>query len=57
VLACPHAAGLATYLISREGLAGPAAVKQRMLELATKELVRDPKGSPNLIAFNGARGA
>ncbi|KAH8204373.1 hypothetical protein TruAng_001424 [Truncatella angustata] len=50
----PHIAGLATYLISREGLAGPTEVKKRILKLATGGLVKDAKGSPNLIAFNGA---
>ncbi|KAK9415290.1 putative Peptidase S8/S53 domain-containing protein [Seiridium unicorne] len=53
-MAAPHVAGLATYLMSREGLVGPAAVKQRMLKLATSGLVQNANGSPNLIAFNGA---
>ncbi|KAK9783387.1 putative Peptidase S8/S53 domain-containing protein [Seiridium cardinale] len=53
-MAAPHVAGLATYLMSREGLVGPAAVKQRMLKLATSGPVQNANGSPNLIAFNGA---
>ncbi|KAK6084298.1 alkaline proteinase [Seiridium cupressi] len=53
-MSAPHVAGLATYLMSREGLVGPAAVKQRMLKLATSGLVQNANGSPNLIAFNGA---
>ncbi|KAK6842019.1 hypothetical protein PG987_002879 [Apiospora arundinis] len=53
-MASPHVAGLATYLMSRENLYGADVVRARMIELATPDLVRDPKGSPNKIAFNGA---
>ncbi|KAK6216286.1 hypothetical protein LQW54_003677 [Pestalotiopsis sp. IQ-011] len=54
-MAAPHVAGLATYLMSREGLAGPSAVRQRLLKLATSGKVKDGgNGSPNLIAYNGA---
>lgn len=53
-LAAPHVAGLAVYLMSREGITGPAAVRQRLLKLATTGKVKDGgSGSPNLIAFNG----
>ncbi|KAI0125611.1 peptidase S8/S53 domain-containing protein [Xylariales sp. AK1849] len=55
-MAAPHVAGLATYLMSREGLSGPLEVRKRLLELATKDKVQDAQGSPNLIAFNGADG-
>ena len=54
LLASPHVAGLATYLMSRENLLGSDVVRRRLIELATPDMVRDPKGSPNKIAFNGA---
>ncbi|KAK7970635.1 hypothetical protein PG988_009708 [Apiospora saccharicola] len=47
-------AGLATYLMSRENLYGSDVVRRRLIELATPDMVHDPKGSPNKIAFNGA---
>ncbi|EMR64141.1 putative alkaline protease protein [Eutypa lata UCREL1] len=49
--------GLITYLMSREStLTTPAQVKDRIKELATKNKVKDPLWSPNLIAFNGNAG-
>lgn len=51
--ASPHVAGLATFLMAREGLAGRGAVHDRLVELATPDLVKGPNGSPNRIAFNG----
>lgn len=51
--AAPHVAGLVTYIMSRQGISGPAALKQRLVELATNGLVQNGNGSPNLIAFNG----
>jgi subtilisin family serine protease len=54
-MAAPHVAGLATWLMRRERLSGPSAVRQRILELATTGSVQNAgDGSPNLIAFNGA---
>lgn len=50
----PHVAGLACYL---RGLYGPSSAKevtQRILGLATKDVVVDPKGSANLLAYNGS---
>ncbi|KAI1779548.1 subtilisin-like protein [Hypoxylon cercidicola] len=52
-MACPYVSGLVTYLMSRELISGPAAIASRLTELATQEKVKDPKGSPNMIAFNG----
>jgi subtilisin family serine protease len=52
--ASPHVAGLACYL---RGLYGPSSAKditQQILELATKDVVVDPKGSANLLAYNGS---
>ncbi|KAK8049627.1 hypothetical protein PG994_011357 [Apiospora phragmitis] len=53
-MASPHVAGLATYLISHENLYGADMVRRRLIELATPDMVHDPNGSPNRIAFNGA---
>lgn len=52
-MSSPQVAGLVTYLMSRELISGPAAIAKRMIGLATLNRVNDPKGSPNLIAFNG----
>ncbi|OLN90169.1 Alkaline protease 1-like protein 3 [Colletotrichum chlorophyti] len=53
-MATPHVAGLALYLNTLEGVNTPAALKARILSLATKGAVRTLRaGSPNLIAFNG----
>ncbi|KAI0144274.1 subtilisin-like protease [Xylariaceae sp. FL1272] len=55
-MASPHVAGLAAYLMSREGLDTPQRVRERLLELATWGLVTNANGSANLIAFNGNPG-
>ncbi|KAI0378069.1 subtilisin-like protein [Hypomontagnella monticulosa] len=52
-MASPHIAGLATYLMSREFVSGPGNIAKRMVELGTPGKVKNPNGSPNLIAFNG----
>ncbi|KAH8676129.1 peptidase S8/S53 domain-containing protein [Xylariales sp. PMI_506] len=54
--AAPHVAGLATYLMSREGISGSAAVRERLVELATAGMVQAAQGSANLIAFNNGDG-
>ena len=51
--ASPHVAGLASFLMAREGLAGRGAVNARLVELATPGMVKGANGSPNRIAFNG----
>lgn len=56
-MASPHVAGLVSYLRGLEGPMSAAAVKARVLELATPDRVIDAKGSANLVAFNGAREA
>ena len=53
-MATPHIVGLAIYLQALEGLTSPAAVTKRIKELATSGVVTDVKGSPNLLAYNGA---
>ena len=54
-MACPHVAGLAAYLITQEGLSGPAEVSARIKELSQHGIVADPgPGSPNAFAWNGA---
>jgi oryzin len=52
-LATPHVAGLAAYFIAKNGLTSPASVLQTITKLATSGTVTDPRGSPNLIAYNG----
>ncbi|TLS21918.1 uncharacterized protein PpBr36_09263 [Pyricularia pennisetigena] len=52
--ASPHVAGLALYLMARDGLSSPATVADRIKELATPNVVTLLKpGTPNLVAFNG----
>ncbi|KAM5352866.1 hypothetical protein ACJ41O_005588 [Fusarium nematophilum] len=53
-MACPHVAGLALYLRAKEGLTTPQSVTERIKNLATRGVVRNPgAGSPNLLAYNG----
>lgn len=53
-MACPHVAGLVLYLKALESLSSPQAVTDRLLELATPDVITDPgSGSPNTLAFNG----
>ncbi|KAF2870119.1 peptidase S8/S53 domain-containing protein [Massariosphaeria phaeospora] len=52
-MACPHVAGLVSYVRGVEGPMTAEVVKARVLELATKGRVTDAKGSANLLAFNG----
>ena len=55
-MAVLHVAGLAAYLMDVYGPHTPAAMKKRIVNLATTGLVRDAgAGSPNRIAFNGNR--
>lgn len=53
-MASPHVAGLAAYLISKEGLSG-AQVTRRIKELAQHGVVRGSgPGSPDAFVWNGA---
>ncbi|KFZ10386.1 hypothetical protein V502_08151 [Pseudogymnoascus sp. VKM F-4520 (FW-2644)] len=52
-MATPHVAGLAAYLIGLGGLSSPADVVAKITSIATKDVVQDPKGSVNLVAYNG----
>jgi len=56
-MAAPHVAGLVSYLRGLEGPMGAGEAKERVLQLATAGRVTDLKGSPNLLAYNGAQGA
>ncbi|KAH8838405.1 hypothetical protein MCOR27_010082 [Pyricularia oryzae] len=52
--ATPHVAGLALYLMARDGLSSPAAVADRIKELATPNAATLRNAdTPNLVAFNG----
>ncbi|KAL5376906.1 hypothetical protein DPSP01_010172 [Paraphaeosphaeria sporulosa] len=54
-MATPLVAGLVCYLRALEGgLATPDQVTSRVLELALKGVVGDPRGSPNLLINNGS---
>lgn len=53
--AVPHVTGLIAYLRGKEeGLATPDEAFARVRELAVEGVVRDPQGTANLLAFNGA---
>ncbi|EAT79537.2 hypothetical protein SNOG_13210 [Parastagonospora nodorum SN15] len=52
-MASPHVAGLISYIRALEGPMSAAAVKARLFELATLDVVTDPKGSVNRLAYNG----
>jgi oryzin len=52
-MATPHVAGLAAYLIGLGGLRSPAAVASKIASIGIQGSVTDPKGSINLIAYNG----
>ncbi|RYP40903.1 hypothetical protein DL767_001384 [Monosporascus sp. MG133] len=52
-MAAPHVAGLAAYLKALYGLEKPADVIAKIRLMGLKNAVRDPKGSTNLLAFNG----
>ncbi|KAF2148120.1 alkaline protease [Myriangium duriaei CBS 260.36] len=52
-MAAPFVAGLALYLQGMHDLKDAKAVKTALLGLATKGIVDESKGSPNLFAYNG----
>ncbi|CBX96117.1 hypothetical protein IAQ61_001299 [Plenodomus lingam] len=52
-MACPHVAGLVSYLRGLEGLSTAAAVRARVIALATPGRVTDGQGAANLVAYNG----
>ncbi|KAI0474004.1 peptidase S8/S53 domain-containing protein [Xylariaceae sp. FL0804] len=58
-MAVPFVSGVALYLMAREGaeaLASPAAVRLRILELATRDAIQDlPANTVNLVVSNGKR--
>ncbi|EWZ27754.1 peptidase S8/S53 domain-containing protein [Fusarium oxysporum Fo47] len=51
-MASPHVAGLAAYFISKEGIQGSAAVTNSILSAAVTNVVADPQGSNNRLAYN-----
>ncbi|KAI6380651.1 hypothetical protein MCOR25_001586 [Pyricularia grisea] len=54
-MATPLVAGLISYLRALEGgLASPSDVKARLVALGHKGVVTDPKGSPNVLVYNGS---
>lgn len=54
-MATPHVAGLAAYLLGLEGAVSPAALSERIIELANKDKITGlPDGTANNLIFNGA---
>jgi subtilisin family serine protease len=54
-MATPLVSGLICYLRRLEaGLSSPDSVKARLVQLAHKGVVTDPKGSPNVLVYNGS---
>ncbi|GIZ46913.1 hypothetical protein CKM354_001001900 [Cercospora kikuchii] len=51
--AAPQVAGLGAYLIGVEGPTFGVVLCDRIKELATRDVITDPKGSPNLLVYNG----
>ncbi|VUC28477.1 unnamed protein product, partial [Clonostachys rosea] len=51
--AAPAVAGIALYLQRLEGLATPDEVTSRIIELSTKDVVKEARGSQNRLAYNG----
>ncbi|CAH0053615.1 unnamed protein product [Clonostachys solani] len=52
-MAAPAVAGLALYFQRLEGLATPEEVTSRIIELSTKDVVKEARGSQNRLAYNG----
>jgi oryzin len=52
-MAAPHVAGLVAYFMSLYGAHTPRQMMDRLSQWATRDMVKDAMGSPNLIAFNG----
>lgn len=53
-MATPHVTGLALYLQRLEGLGTPEFVKDRIVELGSRNgITGNLQGSPNLVAYNG----
>jgi len=50
--ATPHASGLVAYIIAKESPA-PEEIRNRIVELTTKDKIQEPKESPNRVANNG----
>lgn len=56
-MASPHIAGLAAYLLGKDGKIAPEALCQKIQDLSTKDVITSmpTKGSTvNYLAFNGA---
>ncbi|KAH8171346.1 subtilase family protein [Sarocladium implicatum] len=54
-MATPLVSGLVCYLRRLEGgLASPESVKTRLVQLGHSGVVTDPKGSPNVLVYNGS---
>jgi hypothetical protein len=54
-MASPHAAGIAAVLYGRYPSTDPATITEIIRDDATADVVSDPRGSPNLLAYIGLR--
>ncbi|PYH99078.1 subtilisin-like protein [Aspergillus ellipticus CBS 707.79] len=52
-MSTPHITGLVIYLMTLEELSTPGAATARLKALATRNVVTNASGSPNLLAYNG----
>jgi subtilisin family serine protease len=55
-MACPHVAGQVACILS-SGTYAPDAVKSLLQSTAQKDLIIDPRGSPNLLLYNECHSA
>jgi subtilisin family serine protease len=54
-MAAPHVAGLAAYLIAKEGEMAPKALCERIKELGQSGVVTGVnRGTPNVLVYNGS---
>ncbi|TFK29107.1 serine protease [Coprinopsis marcescibilis] len=51
--ASAHVAGIIAYLISRDGNVAPTVMKEKLVKLAVKDILRVPDGTANLLAQLG----
>ncbi|PWY80585.1 subtilisin-like protein [Aspergillus heteromorphus CBS 117.55] len=52
-MSTPHVTGLVIYLMCLDELSTPGAATARLKALATRNVVTNISGSPNLLAYNG----
>ncbi|GAM88633.1 hypothetical protein ANO11243_066670 [Dothideomycetidae sp. 11243] len=53
-MAAPHVSGLVLYFKGLGGLASAKATKKYIVKMATRDVVKNVKDTPNLFAYNGS---